>query len=112
MVLNGVTYNMTEHSTCGQDGGGRSGISFPSFVDLPAPISDLRWRPLTADPTEQTYLPYCISPHSGNNSTPNTNNVDERTSSSNSLFLLLHSDYPTDQGEEGAGGGGGVGGGG
>lgn len=34
--------------------------SWPSFALLPAVLHDLRWRPLTMDPTETELLPYCL----------------------------------------------------
>ncbi|ORC84333.1 uncharacterized protein TM35_000461520 [Trypanosoma theileri] len=41
----------------------------PSFAYLPAMLNDLRWRPLTMDPTEKVFIPYCISKPGESNKT-------------------------------------------
>ncbi|KAH8604889.1 hypothetical protein ERJ75_001670700 [Trypanosoma vivax] len=33
----------------------------PAFVRLPAALSDIRWRPLTADVEEKTFMPHCVT---------------------------------------------------
>ncbi|EAN80299.1 hypothetical protein, conserved [Trypanosoma brucei brucei TREU927] len=37
----------------------------PAFAILPAPLSDVRWRPITTDKEEKTFLPHCASPGAG-----------------------------------------------
>eukprot|EP00796_Vickermania_ingenoplastis_P012046 gene12046-8298_t len=50
-------YNMTMSANCGTYDGS---MHFPSFVALPALLNDLRWRPITADETQEKYVPFCL----------------------------------------------------
>lgn len=56
-VLNGPLLNMTMNAACEYVA---MQMTVPSFVTLPAPLSDIRWRPLTMDPTEKEHVPYCL----------------------------------------------------
>lgn len=56
-ILGGPLYNMTMNATCEYTS---DEVSFPSFVSLPAALDDIRWRPLTADPTAKKYIPLCL----------------------------------------------------
>ncbi|KAH9586254.1 hypothetical protein LSM04_003081 [Trypanosoma melophagium] len=56
-ILDGTEIDLTMNAEC-------SVVDLrtePSFAYLPAMLNDLRWRPLTMDPTEKVFLPYCIS---------------------------------------------------
>lgn len=56
-LLDHPVYNMTQAVTnCTES----LPSSFPGFVTLPALLTDIRWRPITTDPKEMEYQPYCV----------------------------------------------------
>lgn len=58
-LLRGSTYNMSMNAACDLQKEPRM-YRPPSFVVLPSVLWDIRWRPLTTDPTQSSYIPYCI----------------------------------------------------
>ncbi|AYU76587.1 hypothetical protein, conserved [Leishmania donovani] len=59
-VLDGPTIDLTMSAPCEA----YSSKNLPSFVLVPAELSDLRWRPITLDESEKQLIPYCV-PKSG-----------------------------------------------
>ncbi|GET86398.1 hypothetical protein, conserved [Leishmania tarentolae] len=56
-VLEGPTIDLTMSAPCVA----YSSEKLPSFVLVPADLSDLRWRPITLDEHEKQLTPYCVS---------------------------------------------------
>ncbi|KAG5485570.1 hypothetical protein LSCM1_07659 [Leishmania martiniquensis] len=75
-VLDGPTIDLTMSAQCEA----YSSQSLPSFVLVPAELSDLRWRPLTLDKSERRLVPYCVQQWAGG---------DDKTST---CFVLLYFD--------------------
>ncbi|KAG5511116.1 hypothetical protein GH5_07323 [Leishmania sp. Ghana 2012 LV757] len=75
-VLDGPTIDLTMSAQCE----GYSSKSLPSFVLVPAELSDLRWRPLTLDESEKRLIPYCVARNAGG---------DDKTSM---CFVLMYFD--------------------
>ncbi|CAJ1018217.1 hypothetical protein Q4I32_001563 [Leishmania shawi] len=55
-VLEGPTIDFTMSAQCEA----YSSQNLPSFVLVPAELSDLRWRPVTLDESEKQLTPYCV----------------------------------------------------
>ncbi|KAG5484680.1 hypothetical protein CUR178_07271 [Leishmania enriettii] len=75
-VLDGPTIDLTMSARCEA----YSSKSLPSFVLVPAELSDLRWRPLTLDESEKRLIPYCVARSAGG---------DDKTSM---CFVLMYFD--------------------
>lgn len=56
-VLDGPTVDLTMTSQCQA----YSSTNLPSFVLVPALLSDLRWRPITLNETAGELVPYCVN---------------------------------------------------
>ncbi|KAG5510610.1 hypothetical protein JKF63_06908 [Porcisia hertigi] len=55
-VLDGPTINLTMSAQCDA----YSSKNLPSFVLVPAALTDLRWRPITLDESNEKFIPYCL----------------------------------------------------